>query len=259
MYRARPAEDPARRWRGFCRGGLRMAGGAAAVWFVALALLLRVAPMPDPLARAEAPRMSWWPGPRGDAFEARSAADIRALWSPAAFALPTPLGFSHPLRRERARLAPPVQVRRSPPAYGDSLPPSAMAWGENPVRRWDVAAVGSVGIPSASAVFPPKAPEPDQPRMAFPEGWESRLFSGIDLDFSAWTNAPWSARIEMRFDGKGVPVSMLLARSTGLPDVDQRLARSANGWRLLDAQAPRTGVVAWNSPGAPAVPEREAP
>lgn len=259
MYRARPAEDPARRWSGFCRAGLRMAGGAAAVWFVFLALLLRVAPMPDPTSRAEAPRMFWWPGPQGSAFEARFAEDIRSLWSPSAFALPTPLGFSHSLRRERARLAPPVQVRRPPPAYGDSPPPPAMARGENPVRRWDGAAAASVGFPSAGAVFPPKAPEPDAPRMAFPEGWESRLFSGIDLDFASWTNAPWSAQVEMRFDGNGVPVSMLLARATGLPEMDRRLARSANGWRLLDAQAPRAGVVAWNSPGAPAVPEREAP
>ena len=84
--------------------------------------------------------------------------------------------------------------------------------------------------------------------MTFPEGWESRLFSGIDLDFGAWTDGAWSAEMEMRFDERGVPVSMLLAKSSGLPEVDRRLARSAYGWRLLEPAAPRAGTVEWTSP-----------
>ena len=100
--------------------------------------------------------------------------------------------------------------------------------------------------------------------MDFSGGWESRLFSGIDLGFGAWTDRAWSARIEMRFDGAGVPVSTLLAQSSGLPDLDRRLARSANGWRLLEPAAPRTGVVAWIRPAAeppapPAAAGEEAP
>ena len=88
--------------------------------------------------------------------------------------------------------------------------------------------------------------------MTFPEGWESRLFSGIDLDFGAWTDGAWSAEMEMRFDERGVPVSMLLAKSSGLPEVDRRLARSAYGWRLLEPAAPRQGTVSWRNPLAPA-------
>jgi hypothetical protein len=86
--------------------------------------------------------------------------------------------------------------------------------------------------------------------MAFPDGWESRLFSGIDLDFGAWTNRAWSAQIEMRFDGKGIPALVLLAQPSGFPEVDRRLARSASGWRLLEASAPRAGLVGWSSPAA---------
>ena len=113
------------------------------------------------------------------------------------------------------------------------------------------------GLPlAAESVFPPRTPERESARMTFPEGWESRLFSGIDLNFGAWTNSPWSARVEMRFDRAGVPVSMLLAQSSGLPELDRRLARSANGWRLLEPAAPRSGQVAWISPGtAPSAPE----
>ena len=52
----------------------------------------------------------------------------------------------------------------------------------------------------------------------------------------------------MRFDAHGIPVSTLLAQSSGRPELDVRLARSASGWRLLEPSAPRTGVVAWTSP-----------
>ena len=91
--------------------------------------------------------------------------------------------------------------------------------------------------------------------MSFPDGWESRLFSGIDLEYGGWTNGAWSARVEMRFDAKGLPISMMLAQASGFPEVDRRLARSVNGWRLLEPSAPREGIVAWSSPA----PEASGP
>ncbi len=60
----------------------------------------------------------------------------------------------------------------------------------------------------------------------------------------------------MRFDENGVPVSMMLAQSSGLSEVDRRLARSANGWRLLEPSASRTGTVEWNSPAPVGFPLR---
>jgi hypothetical protein len=104
------------------------------------------------------------------------------------------------------------------------------------------------GLLASPGVFPPRIAEKEAPRLLFPDGWESRLFSGIDLNYGNWTNLAWSAQVEMRFDGQGIPVSMLVAQSSGNPEVDRRLARSVNGWRLLEASAPRTGVVTWNCP-----------
>ena len=63
------------------------------------------------------PRASWW-WPAANA----PALDVRAQWTPAAFALSTPAGFSHALRDERTRLAPPVQAERPGAAF---LPPPA--------------------------------------------------------------------------------------------------------------------------------------
>ena len=212
----------------------------AALWFGALTLLFRVAPAPGPAPRPAAVPMVWWPAAGGE------SADIRSLWSPSAFALPTPAGFSHSLRRERARLVPPVEIARPEAMFMERPPPAAgrtdaaavrFAAREEPATAWP-----------AAGIFPPRVSEPETAHMVFPEEWESRIFSGIDLNFGAWTNEAWSARIEMRFDAHGIPVSTLLAQSSGRPELDVRLARSASGWRLLEPSAPRTGVVAWTSP-----------
>ncbi len=237
MHRLRPSEDPARRWRRFCRPGARWAAAFAAVWFGAWALLFRIAPPPLPPLRAAPPRIAWWrPAP------AAPALDVRAHWTPAAFALATPAGFSHALRGGRASVAPPVQADRPAPAYWTAAPAFAA-----PTLAWPAADAPT----SAPEVFAPRPAPREAPRLTFSAGWESRLFSGIDLDYPNWTNAPWQARVELRFDGRGVPASVLLAQASGIPDVDRRLARSASGWRLLEPAAPRSGAATWFAP-APA-------
>lgn len=254
MYRSRPVEDPVRRWRRFSRAGRRWAIAAVALWVLLWSWLLGIAPVPEPLPRETPPRVAWWPDglPPGRGSEVQT--DIRLLWSPSVFALPTPAGFSHSLRRGRARLTPPVQTVRPAAAYletgGDVMPmdndlarPIRLSAAPEPARTWSVA-----------GVFPPRTLEPEAPRMVFPEGWESRLFSGMELTFGEWTSQAWMARMEMRFDSGGVPQSMLLVQSSGMPEVDRRLARTARGWRLLDPGAPRSGIVAWIRPASPPPP-----
>ena len=235
MVRLRPSEDPARRWRRFCRPGARWAAGFAAVWFGAWAGLFRIAPLPAPAPRDFPPQASWW-WPAANA----PALDVRAQWTPAAFALSTPAGFSHALRGDRANVAPPIQAERPAPAYWTGAPdfvPLALALpGPGPAT-------------SLAEVFAPRPAPRETPRLAFSAGWESRLFSGIDLDYPNWTNAPWQARVELRFDARGVPTSVLLAQASGIPDVDRRLARSVSGWRLLEPTASRTGAATWLAPG----------
>ncbi len=237
MHRLRPSEDPARRWRRFCRPGARWAAAFAAVWFGAWALLFRIAPVPAAPLRDSPARMAWW-WPAADA----PALDVRAHWTPAVFALATPAGFSHALRGGRASLAPPVQADRPAPVFWTAPPAYAPL---------DFASPAPAPIEGAAAVFPARPLPRETPRLAFSAGWESRLFSGIDLDYPAWTNAPWQARVELRFDDRGVPTSVLLAQASGIPAVDRRLARSVSGWRLLEPAAPRSGTATWTAP-APA-------
>ncbi len=258
MHPIRPRMDAARRWQRFRRTGLQLAMLGGAGWFAVLFLALRIAPLPSPLVREPPPRVTWWPGPGPEAASEQTETDPRILWSPAVFALPTPAGFSHPLRRHRAQLQPPVDI--TPPGafyLSRSEPPSNTFLG-GPVRL-----APRTGTPvelPANGVFPPRDQARSPSRMVFPSGWESRLFSGIDLGYNRWTNQIWSAELDMQFDAAGVPISVLLSRSSGLPAVDRRLARSAFGWRLLDPDAPRSGRVAWwFSPPPPALVERASP
>ena len=255
MYRSRTSKDPARRWRKFCRRGWRLAWMCAALWFGGLVLLFRVAPAPEPASRPAPIAMAWWPAKGG------AAMDIRTLWTPSVFALSTPAGFSHSLRRERVGLPPPVQTARPEASFLENPRPAPAFELSMPGSPRFVSSQVQPEPPSGAGVFPPRAPARESPRMDFPDGWESRLFSGIDLNFGAWTNGGWSARVEMQFAENGVPVSMLLAQSSGIPEVDRRLERSVNGWRLLEPAAPRTGTVAWNSPvpAAAASAERGTP
>ena len=260
MYRTRPVEDSARRWRRFCRLGWRAAAGILAAWMGAMALLFRLAPLPPPLLRAAPPQISWRPASGRGGIGGAVHADVRALWSPSVFALPSPVGFSRFLRREKSRIQPPAHLPPAGPAYleGPNAGPTRGRLEEDVDIRFSLAGE-SEGMERVSGVFPPRTPEAEAPRMGFPPGWESRLFSGIDLDYGKWAAEPWGARVDMRFDGDGVAESVLLSQPSGIADVDRRLARSARRWRLLDPGAPRTGSVGWRSPGRPAAPASTEP
>ena len=255
MHRSAAILDSDRHWRRFCRRGSRISCLFSALWLAGFALLFRVAPAPEPEHPASPSPLSWWPA--GNQSE---VADIRTIWTPSVFALSSPAGFSHVLRKERSRILPPVQSARPEKAFLPSPANDGALDMAVPDHRSGMSSETSVNLlKDSGGVFPPRTSEKEVPRMSFPDGWESRLFSGIDLNFDSWTHRAWSARIEMQFDSTGVPRSMMLTQSSGWPEVDRRLARSAHGWRLLEATAPRTGVVSWYSPGVSPLPPEPAP
>jgi len=203
-----------------------------------MALLFRLAPTPAGPERPAPTCMTWWRATPPAAW------DIRTLYTPAAFALSTPAGFTHALRREKVELLPPVHMER--PAYAYLLPEpvvesSADEWGWQLPRADDGAAAGGV--------LTKRRATRESARLLFSPGWESRLFAGIDLNFDDWTNAAWRARVELQFDERGTPRAVLLDESSGWPALDQRLLRSVSAWRLLEPNAPRMGTVAWVRPG----------
>ena len=90
---------------------------------------------------------------------------------------------------------------------------------------------------------------PAKAEMRFPEGWEPRMFSGVELDYPEWTAKPWRAKAEVEFDADGRPEHVFLTDPSGVAAVDARLARGIRRWRLLDGRAARRGEVEWVVPG----------
>lgn len=215
------------------------------------------------------PQVSWGRAAGGDDAEnAPTPAEkesMRQVLSPTIFALATPAGFTRMLGEERP--APPEVGDTAPaaaPARHDALPGGEVpalseALGARPEGlrmgdRWERSATTAAesGMGRTAGVFDGRTPAEPQARLArmvFSAGWESRMFSGLALDYASWrAGAGWQARVEVEFDDTGVPVRVMLERKSGDQDVDARVLRGAYDWRLRDRTAPRRGTVAWQVP-----------
>ena len=249
MIRRDDIEDAQERNRRFRRAGWHRAWAVALAIVAAVAVACRIAPPEEAPTVRRMPRWTWvLPDAAG------ALADVRAVRSPTAFALPSPSGFTGSLRARAPRLAPPVRHTASAAATAHAVAsaalPPAVAPDWNAPEFVPVPPVGDAP-PGWMPVFANRTPPPDEPRMEFPSGWEQRVFSGVDLAYTGWApGREWSATVELAFDARGIPMRVILDRSSGIPKVDRRLARSASGWRLLDSEAPRRGKVVWRVPAA---------
>lgn len=95
-----------------------------------------------------------------------------------------------------------------------------------------------------------------EPSMEFSEGWEGRMFGGVDLEYAEWGRAEpgeagWSAAAEAEFDANGVPRHVFLTERSGVASVDLAASREIWKWRLRNSEAPRTGFVRWRGASGP--------
>jgi hypothetical protein len=245
MDRRDAMEDSRERDRRFRRAGWRRAWAVALGIVAAAAVLCRIGPPEEAATVRRTPHWTWLP----PAVAAEKLADVRAVRSPTVFALPSPEGFTGALRSGNPRLTPPVgreRAVRTPGRGAEDAPEAATDWSapEFAVRR-------PAGKEPAGwlPVFANRGRAEETARMEFPEGWEQRLFTGVDLAYADWApGAAWEATAELAFDEKGIPVSVFLDRRSGIPEVDRRIARSAASWRLMAGGAPRRGKVSWRVP-----------
>ena len=244
MDRKDAMEDSRERDRRFRRAGWRRAWAVALGIVAVAAVLCRIGPPEEAATVRRTPHWTWLP----PAVAAEKLVDVRAVQSPTVFSLPSPEGFTGALRSRNPRLTPPVGRNRPAVAVGgaDSATEAATDWNapEFAVRR-PAGKEPSGWVP----VFGNRVRAEETARMGFPEGWEQRLFTGVDLAYADWApGAAWEATAELAFDEKGIPVSVFLDRRSGIPEVDRRIARSASSWRLMAAGAPRRGKVSWRVP-----------
>lgn len=248
MDRKHAMEDSRERDRRFRRAGWRRAWAVALGLCAAAAVLCRIGPPEEVPTVRRTPHWTWLP----PAVAAETLADVRAVRSPTVFSLPSPEGFTGALRTRNPRLRPPVgrdrasAAGRGPAVDGAGGTGEATDWNapEFAVRR-------PAGREPAGwmPVFANRVRQEETARMEFPEGWEQRLFAGLDLAYADWApGQAWEATAELAFDEKGIPVSVFLDPRSGIPEVDRRLARSASSWRLMAGGAPRRGKVSWRVP-----------
>lgn len=220
------------------------------------------------------PAVSW----AGGGADGAASPEERLVVSPTIFALPTPVGFSKLLTAERPESVEAVPTAR-PEGEGTRdvaaplVRPQGLSLGDELFARHSADA-GAVRMPMGGGVFAKReagggAAAPES-RMAFGNGWEARMFSGVDTDYGSWrAGGGWSAEMCLEFDANGVPVHMMLTKRTGDESIDKRLLQGAYGWRLRDAEAPRQGTASWSVPaaavaplppvGAPSVAQKGAP
>jgi len=141
--------------------------------------------------------------------------------------------------------------------------PQGLSLGDELFARHSADA-GAVRMPLGGGVFAKRAAgggaSPTEPRMAFGNGWEARMFSGVDTDYGSWrAGGGWSAEMFLEFDAQGVPVHMMLTKRTGDEAIDKRLLQGAYGWRLRDAKAPWQGTVSWSVPATAATAPSSVP
>lgn len=203
----------------------------------------------------------WVPQEEGQGTEL----DARAVRSAAAFALPTPAGFTSRLRTERVELEPSVGMawpEGEGAAEGLKSWRLAVAEGEgrgegSHVERWGVQGLVEKERKSVWAAVPTAASEAS---MQWPEGWDAGSVAGVDGGFAGWGGAGpagvrgWTASVDVTFGEDGVPVAALVTQGSGDERVDERLSRSVRGWRWKGAAgARRQGVVTWTVPRAAAL------
>ena len=208
-----------------------------------------------------APGWRWVPREEGE----RTELDARAVRSAAAFALPTPAGFTSRLRTERVELEPSVGMTWPDGDGGEAgLKSWRMAAGGR-VRREEGSHVERWGVRGIAererrSVWADVAPQPTEASMEWPEGWDAGKVMGVDRGFAGWGGAGpagargWSAGVDVTFGEDGVPVAAVVVQGSGDERVDERLSRSVRGWRWMgEAGGRRQGVVTWTVPRAAAL------
>jgi hypothetical protein len=222
-------------------------------WVVAVAAALlglagiRLEGTPEGRGTSRAPKVRWG----GDGGE--GGAGMRAVLDPTAYALAGEAGFTGAWWKERPDA---VSLEEEIDAAADK---SGAAGGEGwegtgkrgsrrpftggrrePRAARRTLAAGRVGSGSVGGA---------KAEMRYPEGWEPRMFSGVELDYPEWTSEGWRAKAEVEFNADGRAEHVFLTVPSGVEEVDARLARGIRRWRLLDGRAARRGEVEWVVPG----------
>jgi hypothetical protein len=206
---------------------------------------------------SRAPSVSFLPGP-GPGNDA-TAADARAIWSPAVFSLPSEVGFSRGALTNEIGARPPLEVPGS-----DSLflaPPNGAA-SESGFR---VAPALEESVRAALTNLPDRLPNAyvfgatattgTGVQVELSSGLERKRIRTIDVppDDVLLKDKPWEVSAFVEFNKDGKVSGVFLETKSSFEDVDASLIHALWRWQVEDAKEPLSGRVMFRSPGRPQV------
>jgi hypothetical protein len=195
------------------------------------------------------------PGPGNDAI----AADVRALWSPAIFSLPSEVGFSSGALTNGIGGRPPLQGPGS-----DSLflaPPSSAPLESGfrfaPTLEQSVRET-LTNLPDClpeAYVFGVTATTGTGVQVELSSGLEQKRIRTMDVppEDVLLKDKPWEVAAFVEFNKEGKASGVFLETKSSFEDVDASLVRTLWRWQVEDAKEPLSGRVTFRSPGRPQV------
>lgn len=211
-----------------------------------------------------APSVAYMPmrvdGPGG----APAEADVRTLWSPALFSLPTHVGFSGSMLTNELRTYPPVGMRPVQPLYLERAPSSSPVVFPAPALGAAVAsAPGHLAARRLDApAFPPRAATgTPATRVELSGELVGRRFEdpALPAELRGEGDKPWDITVYVETDADGRVARVLIEGSTAPEAAAGKVARVLRTWRLEQVDGPARGRVTLRYPGRAAAVLMPAP
>lgn len=196
--------------------GTALGVGLAAAWYAWILFGLDPAPPPEPRARARPAPVTYMPV---EAAGMPDRPDVRAIWSPVLFSLPTAVGFS--------RGAPSGPVAR-PPLDPPAEPPPLLALRPQTPARTPVP-LAPVPLP-AYVPPPPRPPAPAGTTMTPLEG-AVPADAGFPVAPEARGDRAWEAEAQVDFGEDGLPRHAFVESADASSGVRGEIARGLHRWR----------------------------
>lgn len=184
--------------------------------------------------------------------------DVRAVWSPILFSLPSAVGFSHAALTNRIGFQPPLEI---PPAAPFYLHRAASEFEPIALSAGGIATGAMTGLPRsvpAGGLELPALAMPVTSTGATLQVELSGSFGGgkfvdmrVPVDVSVMKEKPWEVSAFVKMNDEGRVVHAFLETPSPLREVNALLVRTLLAWRLQKPGAVRDGRVVFRYSGAP--------
>jgi len=198
------------------RAGLALGVGLATAWYAWILLGFDPLPPPEPRARARPVPVTYMPV---EAAGMPDRPDVRAIWSPVLFSLPTAVGFS--------RGVPSGPVARPPLDPPADPPPLLALRTQTPVQT----AVPLAPVPLPAFVPPPPPPPAPAGTTMTPLEGTVPPDAGFPVASGACGDRSWEAEAQVAFGGDGLPLHAFVESADAPPGVRREIARGLHRWR----------------------------